>query len=221
MKIIAVVPAYNEEQTIVDVLTKTRPFVDAIVVIDDGSSDRTAELARVFGATVVSHKMNRGLGAALGTGFAYARRIGAEAIVTLDADGQHDPKEIPRFFEELQKGADMVIGSRMIKSNGMPRYRRAANMIGNLITLILFGAWVTDSQSGYRAFGPRAIRKINIRTNRMEVSSELVAEAKRNRLAISEIPIQAIYTAYSLSKGQGFLVGLKTLLKLVVRRLSH
>ena len=247
MKLLAVIPAYNEEQTIAGVLARTRPLADAVVVIDDGSADRTAEIARGAGAAAVSHVMNRGLGAALGTGFAYARRVSAEAVITLDADGQHDPKEIPRFFEELQKGADMVIGSRMIGSGnpppslqqgrraglperladlssgraGMPWYRRAANTLGNLVTLVLFGAWVTDSQSGYRAFSAKALSKIEIRTNRMEVSSELVAEAKRHGLKIREIPIQAIYTDYSLSKGQGFLVGLKTLLKLVVRRLSH
>ena len=103
----------------------------------------------------------------------------------------------------------------------MPFHRRVANTIGNLVTLLLFGAWVTDSQSGFRAFTRYAIEKIQIKTNRMEVSSELIAEAKRNGLKLVEVPIKAIYTQYSLSKGQNFFVGLKTVLKLVVRRLSR
>lgn len=223
MKLFTVIPAYNEAKTIAEVLARARPFADAIVVIDDGSKDETAEIARAAGAVVVSHFMNRGLGAALGTGFAYARRAGADAIVTLDADGQHAPEEIPKFREELEKGADVVIGSRMLGlgNTGMPWYRRVANVLGNFATFVLFGAWVTDSQSGYRAFNTNAISKIEIRANRMEVSSELIAEAKRHRLMIREIPIQTIYTEYSLSKGQGFAEGLKTLLKLVVRRLSR
>jgi hypothetical protein len=93
-------------------------------------------------------------------------------------------------------------------------------MLGNLATLVLFGAWVSDSQSGFRAFTRFALSKMNVRTNHMEVSSEIVAEARRHDLAVAEVPITAIYTDYSLSKGQSALVGLKTLFKLIVRRLQ-
>lgn len=219
MKVIAVIPAFNEEATIAEVLQKTKPFVDGIVVVDDGSSDRTAQIARGQGAVVVSHVINRGLGAAIGTGFEAAKRLRADVVVTLDADGQHDPHEIGKFVEAIEKGADVVIGSRMLVRSGMPFHRKAANFIGNLVTFFLFGVWVTDSQSGFRAFTRYAIGKIEIKTNRMEVSSELIAEAKRHQLNLVEVPVKAIYTDYSLSKGQGFFVGLKTLLKLVVRRL--
>lgn len=101
----------------------------------------------------------------------------------------------------------------------MPLHRKVANTIGNLVTFLLFGAWVTDSQSGFRAFTRFALSKIEIKTNRMEVSSELIAEARRHELNLVEVPIKAIYTDYSLSKGQNFFVGIKTVLKLVVRRL--
>ncbi|MCR4314015.1 MAG: glycosyltransferase family 2 protein [Candidatus Uhrbacteria bacterium] len=222
MKVIALIPAYNEERTIADVLTRTEPFVDGMIVVDDGSTDRTPQIARAHGAMVVSHVINRGLGAAIGTGFAAAMRLGADTVVTLDADGQHDPMEIKKFVEAIEQGADVVIGSRMLTGfEGMPLHRRAAQIIGNIVTFVLFGAWVTDSQSGFRAFTRWALEKIQIRTNRMEVSSELIAEANRNGLKLVEVPIKAVYTQYSLSKGQNFFVGLKTVLKLVVHRLSR
>lgn len=221
MRIIAVIPAFNEEKTIAEVLTNTRPFVDEIIVVNDGSSDRTAEIARAYKAVVVTHVINRGLGAAIETGFEVARRNSAEVVVTLDADGQHDPSEILKLIEAIERGADVVIGSRMISKIGMPWYRQIANTLGNLVTFFLFGAFVTDSQSGFRAFTAYALRQIKIQTNRMEVSSELIAEAKRHKLTLVEVPIKAIYTDYSLSKGQSFSVGLKTLVKLVLRRIRQ
>lgn len=222
MKIFALIPAYNEETTIADVITRTKPFVDGVIVVDDGSIDRTLQIAHAHGATVVSHVINRGLGAAIGTGFVAARRQRADIVVTLDADGQHEPTEIRKFVEAIEQGADVVIGSRMLTGFvGMPLHRSVAQIIGNVVTFVLFGAWVTDSQSGFRAFSRYALEKIHIRTNRMEVSSELIAEAKRNALKLVEVPIKAVYTEYSLSKGQNFFVGLKTVLKLVVRRLSR
>ncbi len=222
MKILAAVPAYNEETTIADVLSRTRPYVDGVIVVDDGSTDRTAQIARTQGAIVVSHVINRGLGAAIGTGFATAQKLGADIVVTLDADGQHDPAQIPALMSAIEQGADVVIGSRMLTGFvGMPLHRRVAQIVGNLVTFFLFGAWVTDSQSGFRALTRYAISKMHLKTNRMEVSSELIAEAKRNKLTLVEVPIKAIYTPYSLSKGQSFIVGLKTLLKLVVRRLTR
>jgi glycosyltransferase involved in cell wall biosynthesis len=221
MKIIALIPAYNEEKTIAEVLEKTRQFVDEIVVVDDGSSDRTSEIAKAHGVNVVSHVINRGLGASIGTGFEFAQKLGSEVVITLDADGQHDPSEIPKLIHEIEKGADIVIGSRMLQRCGMPWYRQTANALGNLATFFLFGAWVTDSQSGFRALTSYTLRQIEIKTNRMEVSSELIAEAKRHKLTLVEVPIKAIYTDYSLSKGQNFAVGLKTLVKLVLRRIRQ
>lgn len=216
---IAIIPAFNESSTIADVLARARNFVDEIIVIDDGSTDKTAQIARASGATVVKHMINRGLGAAIGTGFELARIRGADVVITLDADGQHDPAHIPEFLQAIEQGADVVIGSRMITRDGMPWYRHHANVLGNLSTFFLFGAWVSDSQSGFRAFNQKAINQIEIRTNRMEVSSELIAESKLHQLKLAEIPIKSIYTEYSLSKGQNFFVGIKTLIKLILRRI--
>jgi UDP-N-acetylglucosamine---dolichyl-phosphate N-acetylglucosaminyltransferase len=220
MKTIAIISAYNEEKTIAEVLEKTRPFVTEIIVVNDGSQDRTPEIAKEKGAILLSHSVNRGLGAAIGTGFEAARALGADFAITLDADGQHDPEEIPKFINAAKEGAEVVIGSRMIEgAKGMPWYRKVAQRIGNIATFVLFGAWVTDSQSGFRGFSQSALEKIEIKTNRMEISSELIAETHRNKLTLVEVPIKAIYTDYSLSKGQGFFVGIKTLIKLIVRRL--
>lgn len=221
MKVVAVVPAYNEETTIADVLRKTRPFVDEILVIDDGSKDKTKQIALSEGAVVFCHVINRGLGASIGTGLKAAEQRGANVVITLDADGQHDPAEIPAFVEAIKAGAEVVIGSRLLHRIGMPGHRQLANWIGNFVTYILFGAWTTDSQSGFRAFSKTAVTKIEIKTNRMEVSSEIIGEVFRHKLKLKEIPIKAIYTEYSLSKGQSFLVGLKTLGKLILRRLIN
>jgi glycosyltransferase involved in cell wall biosynthesis len=221
MKVVAVIPAFNEEQTLATVVARTRPYVDEVVVVDDGSRDHTSEVALQAGAVCYRHGINRGLGATLGTGFMAALSRGADVVISLDADGQHDPAEIPRFVEAVRDGADVVIGSRLLDPKGMPWYRQIANHLGNLVTWFLFGIYVTDSQSGYRAFAADALQRIEIRTNRMEVSSEIIAETKRHGLTLKEIPIEAIYTDYSLSKGQSFTVGLKTLAKLVLRRVSH
>ena len=220
MKTVAIIPAYNEASTIGEVVEKVRPHVAEVLVVDDGSDDRTAEIARARGARVVAHAINRGLGASLGTGFAAARLLDADAAITLDADGQHDPAEIPKFLAAVGAGANLVLGTRMQDPTGMPLVRRVAQWCGNAATFCLFGAWVSDSQSGYRALDRAALARVEIRTNRMEVSSEIVAEARRLGLRLTEVPIKAIYTDYSLSKGQGLFVGLKTLAKLVVRRLS-
>ena len=220
MRVVVLLPAYNEEAVIGPVIESAKAHADEVVVIDDGSSDGSARIAREHGAIVLRHVLNRGLGAALGTGFLYARQHGADVAVTLDADGQHDPSEIPGFVEAIRQGASVVIGSRMLGQEGMPWHRRTANWLGNLTTLLLFGAWVTDSQSGYRALSAHALDRMDIRSNRMEVSSEIIAEARRKRLSLKEIPIRVIYTEYSLSKGQSFTVGIGTLLKLLLHRMS-
>jgi glycosyltransferase involved in cell wall biosynthesis len=224
-RVVVVVPAYNEERTILGVIRglKRRGFT-RLVVVDDGSSDRTSELASHEGVILLRHIFNRGLGGALGTGLKAALHFEPEVIVTFDADGQHDPDDIPRLLAPIERGeAELVIGSRMLEPIGMPYPRRLANWTANLITYLLFRGWTTDSQSGLRAFSRQAAAQIQIRTSGMEVSSEIIAEAAGKRLKFMEVPVKAIYTNYSLSKGQSFMVGLRTLLKLILaqrRRLA-
>lgn len=218
MKTLVVVPAYNEATTIESVLQALHGMHD-VVVIDDGSTDDTGVRARACGVRVLSHVVNRGLGAALRTGFAYALRVGEyDAVVTLDADGQHDPNDIPRVLAGLSGGSDVVIGARV--RSDMPPIRQAYNMIGGVISAGLFGGPMIDAQSGFRAFKITKLREMNLTTSRMEISSEIVAEAHRIGARIVEVPISVRYTTYSLSKGQSFLEGVRTLWRLVLKSLN-
>jgi UDP-N-acetylglucosamine---dolichyl-phosphate N-acetylglucosaminyltransferase len=219
-RVAIVIPAYNEEQTISEVIRSLkRHGFGTLIVVDDGSRDRTGELASQEDVIVLRHILNRGLGGALGTGITAALRLGAEAIVTFDADGQHNPDDIARVLEPIVTGeADVVIGSRMLEPIGMPYPRRIANWTANVVTYLLFRGWTTDSQSGLRAFSSQAAARIQIMTSGMEVSSEIIAETIKNRLMRKEVPVQAIYTDYSLSKGQSFKVGLQTLSKLIMAK---
>ncbi len=220
-KLFIVVPAYNEEAMIGKTLSELKKAgYKNIVVVDDGSIDMTYEIAKEHNAFVCRHIINRGLGGALGTGIKAALKLGAEIIVTFDADGQHSVNDIAKLIKPIaEKKADVVIGSRLRNPKGMPLIRRIGNWGFNLITYILFGVWTTDSQSGLRAFSRKAAQKIKIKTNRMEVSSEIIKEIGEKKLRMKEVPIKAIYTEYSLQHGQSSLNALNILLKLILKRL--
>jgi UDP-N-acetylglucosamine---dolichyl-phosphate N-acetylglucosaminyltransferase len=223
MRTFIVIPAYNEAASIGRVLKglKKAGYSD-IIVVDDGSKDRTYEIAQKEGVNVYRHIVNRGLGGALGTGIKAAIAHGADIIVTFDADGQHDVADLKKLVKPIfGRNADAVIGSRLINPKGMPLVRRIGNWGFNFITYILFGVWTTDSQSGLRAFSRKAAQKINIKSNRMEVSSEIISEIGRNRLRFTEVPIKAIYTDYSLAHGQSNLNAIRILGKLVLRKLMR
>ena len=225
MKLSIIIPAYNEASTIGRVIAQIRevdlPGVERVIlVVNDGSSDRTEEVARSTGAVVINHLLNRGVGGALGTGIEAALRQGADILVTCDADGQHSSEDVRKVMEPVRSGqADVVNGSRMLAADGMPWTRRIANRVANLVTWVLFGIHMTDSQSGLRAFSRSAAMQIRIRTNTYEVNSEVCGEIRRHRLRFMEVPIRAIYTDYSMSKGQGFTMGLKTLIRLILTKL--
>ncbi|MDA2936093.1 glycosyltransferase family 2 protein [Patescibacteria group bacterium AH-259-L05] len=222
MKVVVIIPAYNEEKTIANVIGDAQGISDEVIVINDASFDRTKTIAKHFGATVYSHMINLGLGAALITGFKAAIQRGADVVVTMDADGQHRARDAQKLIKEIVAGrADVAIGSRLLYKNGdsMPFVRRVYNYIANGITYIVGGVWTTDSQSGLRAFSRYALEKIQLKSQRMEVSTEFFREIKRNNLRLVEVPIRAIYTTYSLSKGQSFITGIKTLFRLILNRL--
>lgn len=222
MKLIAIIPAYNEEKTISQVIRDAQKVVDKVIVIDDGSDDRTREIAESAGAEVYKHMLNLGLGAALITGFTIAVGHEADIIVTMDADGQHRAEDIPRLIKPIiQNKADIVIGSRLVdkKNSSMPLVRRFYNYLANLITYLICQQRTTDSQSGLRAFSHQACQNMELSSQRMEISSEIFKEIKDKNLRLSEVPIQAVYTQYSLSKGQSFLTGIKTFFRLILNRL--
>jgi glycosyltransferase involved in cell wall biosynthesis len=222
MKVVAIIPAFNEATVIGEVVRRAKLNADVVVAVDDGSRDGTGDVARAAGAEVYTHAINRGLGASLATGIAAGLKLGGDILVTLDADGQHDPSEIPNFVRALEeKKVDAVIGSRLLKAEGMPFMRRMYNRIGNLVTFLLFGIWTTDSQSGYRAFTRHGASMLELKTNRMEVSSEFLKEIHDKKIKFCEIPCSVKYTDYSMSKGQSFFVGVSTLAKLILRRLMR
>jgi len=216
-----VVPAYNEEKTISKAIKILKNHgYNSVIVVDDGSKDNTYELALKEGAKVYRHIINRGLGGALNTGISASLMNGAEFIVTFDADLQHNPKDIKKLIDALNLGYDVAIGNRINKN--MPLIRRIGNKGLDFFTWIIFGKYVHDTQSGLRAFTRNAASKINLRTNRMEVSSEIIREVSINKLKLREVPIDAIYTEYSQSKGNtSFIDGIKILTKLMFRRIME
>lgn len=207
---IILIPAYNEGSVIGDVLDKLLKDLKSIelaadvLVVNDGSNDNTADEVRKHKQIkLVNHIMNSGAGAANRTGLGYARDKGYRYAVTMDADGQHDSQDAARVIKELLKDeSDIVIGSRLINSEGMPWYRVMLNKGGGLFTFLLFGIYVGDSQSGLRGFNRKALEKITFHSNNYTYNSELMWRIKQNGLLIKEIPIKAIYSDYSLAKGQ-------------------
>jgi glycosyltransferase involved in cell wall biosynthesis len=195
IKILVAIPCYNESLAIGSVVAKARRYVDEVLVIDDGSTDDTVEVAEATGATVVSHGMNKGYGAAIRSCFTYAKKHKFGIMVILDGDGQHDPSYIPDFVHALTtKGADIVIGSRFLeKQNGIPRYRIAGMKVLNLSTRVAGNIKTTDSQSGYRAYSRKAIEMMRITNPDMGAGSEILMQIKDYDLKVSEVPITARY----------------------------
>ena len=217
MKIWIVMPAYNEESSIGGVLDSlAREGWRNIIVVDDGSRDRTAEIARSKGALIVRHERNMGLGAALRTGLNKSRELGADCAITFDADGQHDPRAVGALVEALGN-ADLAIGVR--QHLGIPLHKRAGNFILNLITF-LFSGVLTDSQSGSRALSRKALEAIRIRSNQYEVSSEMIIQAKRLGLRTHEVPVKCFYTEYSRSRGTTIASGIRIFWRLIKQRVS-
>jgi len=218
-KIFIIVPAYNEENTLENVLNSLIKRDYNIIIVDDGSTDKTYEIASKIlnkhKLYLYKHVLNLGLGAALKTGIDAALKKGADIIVTFDADGQHDPADIERICDPILKGlAEAVIGSRNF--DYMPQSKKIGNQIMNKLTRIFYGVNVKDSQSGLRAFNRKAAAQINIHLRGYGVSSEILREIKNNNIKMEEIPIKTIYTDYSLSKGTNTIEGLKILSKMVV-----
>ncbi|ASJ07772.1 dolichol-phosphate glucosyltransferase [Thermococcus siculi] len=218
-----VVPAYNEEQTIGSVLDSLLRYFrrDEIVVVNDGSMDRTEEIARSYGVHVLTHLINRGLGGALGTGIAYALRRGARLIITFDADGQHLIGDALRVMRPVAEGkADFAVGSRLKgDTSEMPFVKKFGNFVLDSITAIFAGKYVSDSQSGLRCFSRECASKIRITCDRYAVSSEIIIEVAKNRCRIIEVPIKAVYTDYSMRKGTNVLEGVKIALNLMFDKL--
>lgn len=226
--ICVIIPAYNEAKVIDGVIDDLPEFIEfgkerlpiCVVVVNDGSTDATAKIvAKRSKAKLINHAVNCGAGGATRTGLRYAREKGFMFALTMDADGQHATEDVIRLAKEiLNKKADLVIGSRLLDKRGMVWYRLVGNYGLNIITFLLFGVLVSDSQSGLRAFNRRALKAINLYSSSYAFCSEMVWVAKRRGLKIAELPISAIYSDYSLGKGQSSWNGFPLVTELVKRR---
>lgn len=222
-------PAYNEARVIAGVIKKAaKVFAKAtdytidIVVINDGSTDNTFEEARKSGAVVIDHILNSGAGGATLTGLAYARKFDYDIMATMDADGQHSPADVLEGIIQSEKlKTDLLIGSRLINSDGMSKTKILGNKGLSFITQLLFGVNVTDSQSGLRIYSRTAIEKLDWKTTGYEFCSEMIWRAKQLGLSIGEYPIKAIYSDYSRSKGQNNWNGINIVKKLFKQRIAE
>ena len=203
--IVAGMPMYNEEETIGTVVTKALRHVDAVICIDDGSSDSSARIAEKCGAIVVRHRINRGYGGALKSLFIKARELNADALVVLDSDGQHETSDIPKLLKPILSGeADFTIGSRFINGGGgtdMPAYRRLGIKVITAASNLSNDLGIKDTQSGFRAFSRSAIERLRFDSEGMELSLEMLEDAHDKDLTIQEVPT---IIRYDVPKGSNF-----------------
>ena len=211
-----VLPAMNEGPRIGEVLDDLQALgLDNLIVVDDGSQDNTCEVAERKGAMVISHLVNVGVGAATKTGIEFALEQGATAIVTIDADGQHFAADIPALLEVYeQQKVDVVIGSRFLnKTNNIPRSRYLMNRVGNILTAIITGVYVSDSQSGLKLFNRAFAQKMDLQFSGYEFCTEVIHLIRYHRASYTEVPIRVRYTSELMNKGQSFKNGVRMILQ--------
>ncbi len=216
-----VVPAYNEAGRLGLTLQNLLTRYHQVVVVDDGSRDDSAEVARQYGAWVLRHAINCGQGAALQTALTFALQQGAEYIVTFDADGQHNPEEIEDLLAPLRMGkADVALGSRFLgQTIAMPWLRRLILKAGVLFTRLVSRIHVTDTHNGLRAFTREAARQLQLRQDRMAHASEILDQIHQNGLRFVEVPVTIRYSAETLAKGQSSLQAVNIVKELLVGRM--
>ena len=224
MNIYIIIPAYNEDKTIGGVISGIRSnYPDyKVVVVDDGSNDNTYQQTLAAGVKVLSHLINRGQGAAIGTGIKYALAKGAEIIITFDADGQHQVADLSKIIRPIiENQAAVVLGSRFLSgTNQIPLLRKIILKLGVIFTRIISGVKLTDAHNGLRAFGRKAAERINITQDRMAHSSEIIEEIKKNKLNFIEVPVTVNYTKYSLQKGQTAFDSLKIVKDILIKKIT-
>ena len=207
-----IIPAKDEGTRIGKVISKVQDEgFHNIIVINDGSSDNTKTVAANLGATVLTHYVCLGAGAATQTGMEYAVKQNAKIVVTIDGDDQHCPTDIKALVQKMRMDKlDVVIGSRFLnRENKIPFIRIVFNKIGNVFTGLLTGLFVTDSQSGFKAMHARFVKKSKINLNGYEFCTEIINLIKLNKASFAEVPIKVRYTKESREKGQNFLNGVK------------
>ncbi|MBS3097665.1 glycosyltransferase family 2 protein [Candidatus Woesearchaeota archaeon] len=212
-----IIPAYNEEKRISEVIKKIKKYANKVVVIDDGSKDKTYDAAKRLNVIALKHIVNLGKGAALKTGCDFALKRGAEAFIAIDADAQHDPDEIPKFIKNLNR-YDIIFGCRK-KRETMPLVLKFGNWFIHAVTKILYKTDIKDTQCGYRAFTKKAYEKIRWKASDYSMESEMVANAGKNKLKYTEVPIQTFYL--NKYKGTTILDGVKIVFNMIWWRLTR
>jgi glycosyltransferase involved in cell wall biosynthesis len=215
--IIAALPAYNEEIYLAKIIPRIQSYVDLVIVVDDGSTDATSTISQQLGAHVIKHPENRGYGAALQTIFSAAREFNADALVIMDSDGQHDPKDIENVLEPLLNGTDVVIGSRFLDTtkNSIPMYRQVGMKVLDTATVAAGVENGFDTQSGFRAYGKKAISVINISGTGMSAGFEILIQIKDKNLSIVEVPIKVRYDVEEPSSQNPIKHGILVLYKII------
>jgi len=202
--VIAGIPSWNEELTIGSLVHMTKRFVDEVVVVDDGSSDFTLDIARDAGATVIPHIVNLGKGEGIRDIFEYARNKGVDALVLIDADGQHNPEDIPIMIEPILSGeVDMTIGSRFLESDAVievPKHRILGNKILTIATNFGSETKIKDTQSGFRAFGQSTFDIFSFQENSLSIESEMLVEAQEEKVSMKEVQVYIRYDVPKASK---------------------
>ena len=220
MKEFIVIPAFNEERKIGEVLNDLKSAgYNNLVVVDDGSRDKTSQIASEYNVNVIRHTINRGQGAALKTGINFSLENGADIIVTFDSDGQHCVEEIPSLIEPIKKReVDVALGSRFIKENSVPFVRKLFLKGGMFAIRILYGVKLTDSHNGFRALSREACQKIDLKCDKMEHASEILEQINQKGLIYKEIPVTIKYTDYSIRHGQSTFNAFKILSKMILNK---
>jgi glycosyltransferase involved in cell wall biosynthesis len=218
MRICAVIPAYNEATRVEPVIRGCLQYVQECIVVDDGSSDDTASVAARAGARVIRHAENCGAGAATMTGLDAAKRLNYDVALTIDADGQHDARDIPQLLRVQQEhNADLVIANRFGGKNAIPAIRRVFNALGNALTFMVTGVLLPDTQCGFKVFGPKALKQVELKMRGFEFCTEIIREAAQYRWKVVSVPSKVMYSEYTLAKGQSFANGVRTAAKILLR----
>lgn len=220
MKVWIVIPAYNEEKKIVEVIKGLKENgYNNIVIIDDGSKDKTYQNAVSQDVSVLHHVINRGQGAALKTGIDYALSKGADIIVTFDADGQHRAEDISKLIKPIEDGkVSVALGNRFLgKDSNTPFIRKTFLKGGAFLFRCFYGVKVNDSHNGFRALSRFAAERINLCSDGMEHASEIIEEVGKRKLKYCEVPVNIRYTDYSLKHGQNNLAAFKILFKMLIK----
>lgn len=203
--VFVVIPSFNEGKVIRQTIRSLGDHY-RVVLVDDASTDDTANAVRDLPIHYLRHDINLGQGAALQTGMDFARQQGADVVVHFDADGQHNPADIDRFVETLRtQNVDVVLGSRFLRLDDLmaiPRLRRLLLRVARIINGLLTGLWLSDAHNGFRVMNRRALNGIQLKENRMAHASEILMQIRRQKLRYVEMPTHIVYTDYSRVKGQ-------------------